>query len=151
MLKTEVTRRVVVGNAVAGVALVGPLAVIGGSAVMADKKAPVSKTPTPLTAKGGLTEADQWQNAVGQKFTLWTGSATLTAKLASAERQPYSGPRPAALRREPLLLTFAIDARANPIGDVIYQLDRSVAGMMQMFLQKRVGTSGTAVMTALLN
>lgn len=152
MPETEATRRSFISTAVAGAAVVVPLALLAGcgsGSASASGSSLLSLVTGQSSASAG-SEADIWKGAIGQSFRIGTKTGPVYASLASVTAQP-AGLRPDDLRQEPLLLSFTMDAGYDVVGDETYFLDRTMANESKLFMQRGTTANGRPELVALLN
>jgi hypothetical protein len=152
MPKSEATRRSFISSAAAGVAIAGPLALLGGCGSGTGMTSGTSLLDM-LTSKSSAStssEADMWKGAVGQAFRIGTDKGPVYASLTSVTPQ-FAGDRPDSLRQEPLLLSFTLDAGYAVAAEGTFFLDRTMANVSQLFMQPGKAANGGTTLSALLN
>jgi hypothetical protein len=152
MPTSQATRRSFMSSAVAGAALAGPLALLGGcgSGSGSTSGTGLLGVLTSQTSASTTSEADVWKGAIGQAFRIGTTTGPVYASLTSVTPQA-AGDRPDGLRQEPLLLSFALDAGYDVGAEGTYFLDRTMANQSQLFMQRGTTASGAPELIALLN
>lgn len=148
----ETSRRTFIGGAASTAAVLGPLAIVSGSAPKGRDAARRTVTsPTPLGGKDGSTsEVDRWSTLVGQRFVIASAATTQGAVLALAKPGVSIGARPKILRQQPLALTFRLDAPLAA-GDAIFRVMTAAGIDTLLFMQPGQDSTGAARLTALLN
>lgn len=152
MPESHASRRSFISTAVAGVAVAGPIALLGGcgSGTGTTSGTGLLGMLTGQSSASTATEADVWKNAIGQSFRIGTKTGPVFASLTSVTAQA-AGDRPDGLRQQPLLLSFALDAGYDVAGDETLFLDRTMANQSQLFMQRGTTANGGAELVALLN
>ncbi len=154
MPKTEATRRSFIGSATAGAALLGPLAVLAGCSGNGSAPSAGSGLLSLLGAapiSSAKTEAQIWQDAIGESFRIGGATGPIYASLASVTPQPSFSTRPDDLRQQSLVLSFVLDRGYDTTGDAIYFLDRTMGTEPRLFMQRGTDANGRVELVALLN
>ena len=97
-------------------------------------------------------ETTQWQNQVGNTFTLTGESGSFPAKLSAVVVDPVDATRPRSLARpRSFIAFFEMPARVAPAGQLTYQVSNPVLGTMKLFLGRSEDKRGVTVMSAVFN
>jgi hypothetical protein len=152
MPQSHATRRSFISSAVAGAAIAGPLALLGGCGSGTGTTSGTSLLDMLTSQSSAVTtsEADTWKGAIGQAFRIGTDKGPVYASLTSVTPQP-AGNRPDSLRQEPLLLSFTLDAGYDVGAEGTFFLDRTMANASQLFMQPGKTANGGPELVALLN
>jgi hypothetical protein len=152
MPMTKATRRSFISSAAAGVAVTGPLALLAGCGVGSGSTSGTSLLDmlTSQSSASAASEADVWTGAIGQAFRIGTDKGPVYASLTSVTAQA-AGDRPDTLRQQPLLLSFTLDAGYDVSPDGTFFLDRTMANVSQLYMQRGTTANGRPELIALLN
>lgn len=152
MNRIDTTRRTFLGGAASTAAVLGPLALVRGTAPGKQSGQRALGGPTPLTGKagGGTSEMEQWSALIGQRVVISGGGARTGATLAFAKPEAIVGTRPKSLRAQPMSIAFALD-QAIMTGDAIYEVTTAGGPTTTLFMQAGVPVQGAARLVALLN
>lgn len=126
MTQGVASRRDFIGTAIAGAAVVGPLAMISGSAP---------------------DEFKAWSAVVGEPIWITGPDGARHGKIVAVRRLEAKGARPGHVRRDSFALQFELDHGADLAGDQLYAVARAGSVGTAMFLQRGGGSDPVRLST----